>query len=83
MLAKQSAWRVPHCSEAGMNRRAIFTQADITRAVKGAKAAGLTIARVIARPDGVEIFTADNAHEPPPAGDDLDRELAEWCHGKD
>lgn len=35
-----------------------FKQADITRAVKGALAAGLTIARVIARPDGVEIITA-------------------------
>lgn len=44
-----------------MPRIVAFKQADITRAVKGALAAGLTIARVIARPDGVEIVTA--AHQ--------------------
>jgi hypothetical protein len=68
-----------------MPRIAALKQADITRAVKGALAAGLTIARIIARPDGVEIVTADSAHEPPQMGDDLDRELAEFeaRHGQD
>lgn len=45
-----------------MPRLTALNQADITRAVKGALAAGLTIARVIARPDGVEIITSDS-HE--------------------
>jgi hypothetical protein len=56
-----------------------FKQSDITKAAKAVLAAGLTIARVIARPDGVEIITADG--EPKvrfSAGDDLDQELAEW-----
>jgi hypothetical protein len=68
-----------------MARLTAFKQADVTRAVKGALAAGLTIARVIARPDGVEIIAAGSAQEPPPVGDDLDRELAEFeaRHGQD
>ncbi len=40
-------------------RSALVTQADVSRAIRATKAAGLTIVRVVARPDGVAIETAD------------------------
>ncbi len=41
-----------------MSRRAaIATQADVTRAIKAALAAGLVVVRVVARGDGVAIET--------------------------
>lgn len=50
-----------------MSRRpATVTQADVARAIRAARQAGLTVVRVVARPDGVAIETAD-APAPPPA----------------
>ena len=43
-----------------MSRRpALVTQADVARAIRAARAAGLTIVRVVARPDGIAIETTD------------------------
>lgn len=40
-----------------VNRPATVKQADLTRYIRGAKAAGVTIGRVLVRPDGaVEII---------------------------
>lgn len=50
-----------------MSRRpATVTQADVARTLRAVRAAGLTVTRVITRPDGVEIQTAD---APPPQTD--------------
>ncbi|MGI3903063.1 MAG: hypothetical protein ACRYGP_30560 [Janthinobacterium lividum] len=38
---------------------AAVTQADIARAIRAAQATGLTIARIVVRPDGVAIETVD------------------------
>ena len=40
-------------------RPALITQADVSRAIRAARSAGLTIVRVVARPDGVAIETSD------------------------
>ena len=40
-------------------RRATVTQADIARAIRAAQATGLTVARIVVRPDGVAIETTD------------------------
>ena len=42
------------------NRRAPFTQADVTRALKGALAAGVGVQEVIATAEGVRIILAGN-----------------------
>jgi hypothetical protein len=42
------------------NRVAPFTQADVTRAVKGAVAAGLTVREVIATAQGVHVICGDD-----------------------
>lgn len=39
------------------NRATIVTQADVTRTIKACQKAGLTIARVVVRVDGVAIET--------------------------
>ena len=39
--------------------RAVVTQAAIARAIRAAQAAGLTIARIVVRSDGVSVETAD------------------------
>jgi len=60
-----------------MSRRpARFTQADVARAIKGARMAGIEVRSVeIARDGRISI----KAGSPPVAeGDDLDRELADW-----
>lgn len=45
-----------------MTERARFTQADVTRALKGAKLAGFRSPRVILRPNGeIEILGSDDA----------------------
>lgn len=41
------------------NRPAAFTQADVTRAAKGATAAGLKIREIIATADGIRLITDD------------------------
>jgi hypothetical protein len=40
-------------------RAAVVTQADVARVIRALKATGLTIARVIARPDGVAVETTE------------------------
>jgi hypothetical protein len=53
-----------------MSRRpANVLQADIARAIRAAKQAGLTIVRIVARPDGVSLETdeAPPSAPPPPA----------------
>ena len=40
-------------------RRAVVTQAAIARAIRAAQAAGLIISRIVVRPDGVAVETAD------------------------
>jgi chaperone required for assembly of F1-ATPase len=54
-----------------MSRRLAFTQADVSRAIKGAKAAGMDIGKVTMGLDGrtIEIF---------PAGSLLVSDLATW-----
>jgi hypothetical protein len=56
-----------------------FKQCDVTRAVKGAIAAGLDIARVeIDRTGKIVIQLANGGAKERVAPDDLDRELAEF-----
>lgn len=62
-----------------------FKQADVTKAVKGAIAAGLDIARVeIDRSGKIVIQLANGGAKEQAAPDDLDRELAEFerLHGE-
>lgn len=40
-------------------RRAVATQADTARAIRAAQAAGLTIPRIVVRPEGTAVETAD------------------------
>lgn len=40
-------------------RPALVTQADVNRAIRAARQAGLVITRIVARPDGVSIETTD------------------------
>jgi hypothetical protein len=53
-------------------RPAAVTQAEIARAIRAAKAEGLTILRVVARPDGFAIET-----EAAPAGDTIGAPVAD------
>lgn len=46
-----------------MNRRATFTQAELTRAIKGARAAGMTVAKCEITPDG-RIVLSDSGTTP-------------------
>ncbi len=65
-----------------MTRAAAFTQADVTRAFKGAMKAGLqpgSFEVLIDRRSGaLRIVPAATAPTPPPLEDDLDAELREW-----
>lgn len=45
-------------------RAATVTQADVARAIRAAKQEGLTVTRIVVRPDGAFVETAD-APEPP------------------
>jgi hypothetical protein len=49
-----------------MTRRATFTQAAITRAIKGAQDAGMTVARCEIGLDGRIILTAESVAATPP-----------------
>ncbi len=54
-----------------MSRRpALITQADVARAIRATRSAGLTIVRVVARPDGVSIETAESPIPALPAADE-------------
>jgi hypothetical protein len=59
-----------------------FRQADVTKAVKAARSAGVDIVRVELTKDGRIVIVTAEAH---PAVHDLDRELAEFeaRHGED
>ena len=62
-----------------------FRQQDVTRALKGAIAAGVEIARVEIDPTGkIVIQLSSGEVKEQAAADDLDRELAEFeaHHGK-
>lgn len=48
-----------------MTQRVRFTQADVTRAVKGVLAAGLTPERIEIGPDGAIIIQLDEEADPP------------------
>lgn len=41
-------------------RPALVTQADVNRAIRAARQAGLVITRIVARPDGVAIETSES-----------------------
>jgi hypothetical protein len=65
--------------------RTTFKQGDVTKAVKGAIAAGLDIVRVEIDPTGrIVIQLANGGAKEQAAPDDLDRELAEFerLHGE-
>lgn len=49
-----------------MTRRATFTQAQLTRAIKAAQAAGLTITRCEISPDGRIVVSTESEAAPPP-----------------
>lgn len=57
-----------------MTRKASFNQADVTRAVRGAQAAGITVGTVRISPDGViEVYSQQAAQ--PQRLNSLDRVL--------
>ena len=60
-----------------------FRQADVTKAVKAARSAGVDIVRVELTKDGRIVIVTGEAN--PAVQDDLDRELAEFeaRHGED
>jgi hypothetical protein len=55
-------------------RPATVTQADVARSIRAVMAAGLTIIRVVTRPDGVSIETATEGGETSPPADLLESE---------
>lgn len=57
-----------------MTRRAAFQQSDVTRAVKGCEAAGITVGTVTIAPDGTIMVYAKGA-ELAPRVNPLDRLL--------
>lgn len=63
-----------------MSKRAAFRQSDVSRAFRGARKAGIDVARVEIRPDGRITIIPGKPVETAPATteDDLDRELAEF-----
>lgn len=66
------------------HRPRTFNQRDITRALRGAKAAGIEIQRLEIDPAGKIVLIAAG-HRLQTTPDDLDRELAEFVearHGK-
>ena len=60
------------------NRPAQFRQADVKRAVKGARAAGLDVAKVVVAPDGqISIFIGTDHN------DRADAALNEWMTARE
>ncbi len=54
-------------------RTCAFTQSEVTRAVKGAKAGGIPVGRIRILKDGsIEIDTAKEPNPQPAVGDDAD-----------
>lgn len=62
---------------------ATFRQADVTKAVKAVRSAGVDIVRVELTKDGRIVIVTGEAQ--PVVRDDLDRELEQFCarHGQD
>lgn len=56
------------------NRTAPYTQADVTRAVKGAVAGGLKVREVIATSEGIRLIT-DDSQSPKPCRNSFDEVL--------
>jgi hypothetical protein len=59
-------------------RAATFRQADVTRAVKGAQAAGLQVAEVIASKEGVRIIAAGGESDKRTGDQSSDDELSAY-----
>lgn len=68
-----------------MNRRAPFRQADVSRAVKGATAGGLRVARVEIDASGTIVLITEGRPEATPAPDENDPAiaLAKWKAERD
>ena len=63
-----------------------FTKAEVERALKGAKAAGVDVTRFKITKDGTACtIEIDTGKPPEPADNDLDKELQEFAarHGQD
>jgi len=58
-----------------MSRRAAFNRSDVTRAFKGAEAAGVKVARFCIRPDGTMEIVPVGGHASPIADNDLDARI--------
>jgi hypothetical protein len=58
-----------------MTARAAFKQDDVSRAVKGVKAAGLPVARVVVVDGRIEVIVGDPESAPLPAPNGWDEEL--------
>lgn len=50
-------------------RPAAYTQGDVERMIRAAKAAGLIVVRIVKRPDGFSVETSDAP--PPPSATEL------------
>ena len=59
-------------------RPAKFRQVDVTRALRAAKASGLTISRVEIDAEGKIVIVSGVAHMATAAVENADRALAEW-----
>lgn len=46
------------------NRPALVSQADVARAIRAARGAGLEVVAVVVRPDGFEVRTAPAGNQP-------------------
>ena len=51
------------------NRAAPYTKADVTRALKGVKAAGLQVREIVCSAEGVRLVIGDNDANPELAND--------------
>jgi hypothetical protein len=47
-------------SNPNRNRRATVTQADVARTIRATKKEGLTVTRLVVRPDGIAVETSEN-----------------------